>query len=155
MSGLPQGWNVPFSVLPNEYFSIAGAIRGSVASWKTGDFGYDASAPYQAAFTSAAGLSVDQAHALANMSFAEETAGFFNLPTCETYDLRYFPPASGGDDTVCMGTAFGGTPNSRARFSDHVNDMVKKVLHGPPGDAYGTTIQGPNAAGYMPGWCGV
>lgn len=157
MSGVPQGWDTPFSVLPNEYFNIAKAIRGSINSWKTGDFDYDASQPFEAAFTSdGANLSVEEAKAIAALPINEETAGFFNVPVCGTYDLRTFPPASGNDATACKTNAFGGSPNSRNKFYDHVGDNVKKSLrHGPPGDVYGPMAQSPNAAGYMPGWCGV
>ena len=156
MSALPQGWDSTFSVLPNENFNITGAVRGSVASWKAGDFGYDASQPYQAAFSSSEGLTIEQATAIARMPINEETAGFFNLPVCGTYDLRAFPPASGYDITNCLGNAFGGSPNSKARFSDHVKDTVKNVLlYSPPDNVYEPKFQSPNAAGYMPGWCGV
>ena len=157
LAGVPQGWDTPFAILPNEYFNIAGAIRGSVASWKAGDFNYDASQPYQSAFTSdGAGLTIDVAKKIAAMPINEETAGFFNVPVCGTYDLRTFPPASKTDVTVCMGNAFGGSAASKKKFVDNIGDTVKNVLiHRAPRDEYGPTISSPNAAGYLPGWCGV
>lgn len=90
------------------------------------------------------------------MPIKEDTAGFFNIPVCGTYDLRTFPPASNSDSTVCMGNAFGGSPTSKAKFADNIGDVVKSALErGPPGDEYGPTTSSPNAAGYLPGWCGV
>jgi len=62
-------------VLPNEIFSVAGAVRGSIASWQVGDFGYDASNPYNDAFKSGAGLSPDQAANLSKLVIAEDTPG--------------------------------------------------------------------------------
>lgn len=93
---------------------------------------------------------------IAALPIHEETAGFFNVPVCGTYDLRSFPPASNSDSTVCMGNAFGGSPVSKAKFSDNVGNAVKQVLiQGPPSDEYGPTLASPNEAGYLPGWCGV
>ena len=157
LEGVPQGWDASFAVLPNENFNIASAIKGSVASWKAGAFNYDASQPFQSAFTSdGAGLTIEVAKKIAALPINEETPGFFNVPVCGTYDLRTFPPASKSDSTVCMGNAFGGSPVSKAKFGDNISDSVKQVLvYGPPKDVYGPTTSSPNAAGYLPGWCGV
>ena len=127
LSGLPQGWDANFHVLPSEPFTIAGAITGSVLSWQIGDFGYDASNPYNSAFTSGSGLTTDQATALSKLVVAETTAGFFNVPVCETYDLRFFPLTSGGSCSAC-GLGLGGTPGSTAKFMDNVNQTVKTGL---------------------------
>ena len=91
----PRGYGQNFPVLPNEPLNIADAIAGSVASWQAGDFGYDASNPYNAAFNSAGGLSDDQVNQLSNLTIGATTAGFFNIPVCQTWDLNFFPPASG------------------------------------------------------------
>ena len=93
----PQGYDQSFDVLPNEPFKVADAIIGSVASWQAGDFGYDASDPYKNAFNSTGGLSDDQVTQLSKLDIAATTAGFFNLPVCQTLDLRFFPPASGSE----------------------------------------------------------
>lgn len=93
----PQGYDQGFSVLPNEPFNVSDAIIGSVASWQAGDFGYDASDPYENAFNSTAGLSDDQITELSKLDIAATTAGFFNIPVCQTWDLRFFPPASGSE----------------------------------------------------------
>ena len=93
----PQGYDQGFNVLPNEPFNVADAIVGSVASWQAGDFGYDASDPYENFFKSTGGLSDDQITELVNLDIAATTAGFFNIPVCQTWDLRFFPPASGSE----------------------------------------------------------
>lgn len=168
MSAYPQGFDDHFAVLPGENFDVAGAIRGSVASWLVGDFGYDASNPYNQSFASGDGLPVEQVAQLANLTIAPDTAGFFNIPVCETFDLRYFPPAS---NSRCISCGFGGTPGSTKRFADNINDKVKKAIKPPPncsmgyempicspqcpGHVYGLTKAQQNAAGYSPGWCGV
>lgn len=89
-------------MLPNEIFSVAGAVRGSIASWQVGDFGYDASNPYNDAFKSGAGLSPDQAANLSKLVIAEDTAGFFNIPVCQILALRFFPPASGSESSLFL-----------------------------------------------------
>ena len=168
MSAYPQGFDQPFSVLPGEPLDVPGAIRGSVASWRAGDFGYDASNPYNASLSTGAGITLDQVTTLAALKIAPETAGFFNLPVCETFDLRWFPPASG---TSCVECGFGGMPGSTNKFMDAANDAVKKALKPPPdctmgyetticiqtcpNDVYGPVHAQQNAAGYSPGWCGV
>ena len=93
----PQGYDQDFNVLPNEPFNVTDAIVGSVASWQAGDFGYDASDPYEKAFNSTGGLSDDQITELIKLDIAATTAGFFNIPVCQTWDLRFFPPASGSE----------------------------------------------------------
>jgi len=92
---LPQGWNSDFPVLINETLDFAGAIRGSIASWRAGDFGYDAATPYMQEFESGNGLTLEHSKSLAGLMTSEHTAGFFNVPVAETFDLRFFPPASG------------------------------------------------------------
>ena len=94
MSTSPQGWNTPFNTLPDEPFNVTGAIKGSVASWKAGDFAYDAASIYSSALTSGNPLSSDQVSSIANLKIAPETAGLFNIPVCGVYDLRFFPPAA-------------------------------------------------------------
>ena len=169
MGAYPQGWDANFNVLPGEVLDIPATIRGSVNSWLTGDFGYDASNPYNESLSTGAGLSVDQITAITKLKIAPETAGFFNLPVCETFDLRWFPPTSNSQCVSCGG--FGGTPGSTKKFMDVASDTVKKALQMPPDCSMGyeTTIcvqqcpteeYGPvhaqqNAAGYSPGWCGV
>lgn len=74
---------------------VAGAIRGSINSWSTGDFGYDASNPYSDTLNAVQKLSNDQIASLAKLQISEETAGLFNIPVCQMFDLRFFPPASG------------------------------------------------------------
>lgn len=168
MAAHPQGFDNHFSVLPGEDFDVAGAIRGSVASWRVGDFDYDASNPYSQSLASGGGLPLDQVKTLANLTVAPDTAGFFNIPVCETFDLRYFPPAS---NARCLDCGFGGTPGSTKRFQDAINDKVKKAIEPPPdcvqaytmsvcddkcpGGPYGPRKAQQNAAGYSPGWCGV
>ena len=93
----PQGYDQAFNVLPDEPFNVSDAIVGSVASWQAGDFGYDASDPYANAFNSTGGLSDDQITELSKLDIAATTAGFFNIPVCQTWDLRFFPPASGSE----------------------------------------------------------
>ena len=93
----PQGYDQDFNVLPNEPFNVSDAIVGSVASWQAGDFGYDASDPYEKAFNSTGGLSDDQIAELSKLEIAATTAGFFNIPVCQIWDLRFFPPASGSE----------------------------------------------------------
>ena len=168
MGAYPQGFDANFAVLPGETLDVAGAIRGSVNSWLVGDFGYDASNPYNKSLASGAGLSLDQIEAVAALVIAPETAGFFNLPVCETFDLRWFPPAA---NTMCVTCGFGGTPGSTKKFMDVANDAVKNALTLPPDcvqayesticnqncptDAYGPVLAQQNAAGYSPGWCDV
>ena len=168
MAAYPQGFDSKFAVLPGETLDVAGAIRGSVNSWLVGDFGYDASNPYNQSFASGAGLSLEQVETLANLTIAPETAGFFNVPVCETFDLRWFPPAS---NAKCVTCGFGGTPGSTKLFMDAANDAVKNAIKPPPdctqaylnticvqqcpSDAYGPIHAQENAAGYSPGWCGV
>ncbi len=101
MPTTPQGWNSPFSVLPNEPFNITSAIKGSVASWQVGDFNYDAASQYQDAFNSGQPLTSDLVQSLQALDIAPETAGFFNIPVCATYDLRFFPPAASSGGPGC------------------------------------------------------
>ena len=144
----PMGYDKSFNVLPNEPFSVSGAVKGSIASWQVGDFGYDASNPYNDAFNSASGLTPDQAGQIAKLNIAEETAGFFNIPVCQTWDLRYFPPASGGNCNACGAkTAVGGTSGSTVKFLDKVNSIVKGTLAAAGktycGGYYGTSCSNP------------
>lgn len=101
MPTAPQGWSQPFSVLPNESFNITSAIKGSVASWQAGDFNYDAASQYQDAFSSGKPLTEDLVKSLQDLDIAPETAGFFNIPVCATYDLRFFPPAASSGGPGC------------------------------------------------------
>lgn len=88
----PMGWNSGEAGI-----NVASVIRGSVNSFFAGDFNYDAANPYNAALSSGQPLSPDQLNSLAALKITEETAGIFNLPVCQIYDLRYFPPASGSE----------------------------------------------------------
>lgn len=97
----PQGYDKSFNVISNENFNVTNAIRGSVASWRAGDFGYDAASPFQDVLSSGQPLSEQLATALANLHIGPETAGFFNIPVCGVYDLRFFPPAVGVTQTDC------------------------------------------------------
>ena len=144
----PMGYDKSFNVLPNEPFSVSGAVKGSIASWQVGDFDYDASDPFADAFNSSAGFSPDQVTQIANLNIAEETAGFFNIPVCQTWDLRFFPPASGGTCNACgAATAVGGTKGSTVKFMDKVNDIVKNTLQAAGktycGGYYGTSCSNP------------
>lgn len=106
---------------------MAGLIKGSINSWRAGDFGYDAANPYNDAFSSKSGFTDAQLQSLSKLVIAEETAGFFNIPVCETLDLRFFPLTSGTSCTACGG-AYGGTKGSTKKFMDNVSDTVKKGL---------------------------
>ena len=46
-------------------------------------------------FESGNGLTLEHSKSLAGLMTSEHTAGFFNVPVAETFDLRFFPPASG------------------------------------------------------------
>ncbi|KAL6721375.1 hypothetical protein ACLMJK_000478 [Lecanora helva] len=122
----PQGWDSGEAGI-----DVAGAIRGSINSWAAGDFAYDASNPYNDALKGGDALSADQLSSLAKFQASEETAGLFNIPVCQMFDLRFFPPASGNSCSACHNSV-GGTPGSTKKFGDNVNDIVKKVLQGPP-----------------------
>lgn len=142
---------------------MAGAIRGSINSWSTGDFGYDASNPYSDTLNAGQQLSDDQIASLAKLQISEETAGLFNIPVCQMFDLRFFPPASGsksrlsefflqithfvkielhlltfrssGSCSACQ-QSVGGTPGSTKRFGDNINKIVTSALGGPPNKIY-------------------
>ncbi|KAI9716532.1 MAG: hypothetical protein M1812_005263 [Candelaria pacifica] len=128
--GNPQGFDKPFNILTSA-FSIMGAIEGSVASWRKGDFDFDAGDPYKDALGK---LSDDQLHDIAKMNIDEKTAGFFNIPVCQVLDLRFFPyatsPANVGNYcTACDSkAAVGGTPGSKKQFFNAVNKIVKGAL---------------------------
>lgn len=107
MPTAPKGWSQPFSVLPDEPFNITSAIKGSVASWQAGDFNYDAASQYQDAFSSGQPLTSDLVKSLQALDIAPETAGFFNIPVCATYDLRFFPPAASSGGPGCKFSALG------------------------------------------------
>lgn len=144
----PQGYDQSFQVLPNEAFNVQDAISGSVNSWKEGDFDYDAANPYQDAFNSDTGLSPDQVEAISKIDVVETTAGFFNIPVCQTWDLRFFPPASGNSCTGCgSAVAVGGTQGSTKKFMDSVNDVVKDTMQKAGatycGGYYGTSCSNP------------
>ncbi|KAG8525655.1 uncharacterized protein KY384_000415 [Bacidia gigantensis] len=130
----PQGYDQAFNVLPDEKFDVMAAIAGSVNSWKKGDFNYDASSPYQDAFNSDGGPSPSQLAEIGNLKIAPDTAGFFNVPVCQTFDLRFFPFAgsdgvTGTPCTACgSSVAVGGTQGSTVKFMDKVGDIVKKTL---------------------------
>lgn len=164
MPTTPQGWSEPFSVLPSEPFNITSAIKGSVASWQVGDFNYDAASQYQDAFSSGQPLTSDLVKALQALDIAPETAGFFNIPVCATYDLRFFPPAASSGGPGCeylvalnvqgeaaltitvscnaCGQGLGGKPGSSAKFWDNANKIVQAALTAPPPctQAYETTV---------------
>ncbi|KAF6222022.1 hypothetical protein HO133_001990 [Letharia lupina] len=164
MPTTPQGWSEPFSVLPSEPFNITSAIKGSVASWQVGDFNYDAASQYQDAFSSGQPLTSDLVKALQALDIAPETAGFFNIPVCATYDLRFFPPAASSGGPGCeylvalnvqgeaaltitvscnaCGQGLGGKPGSSAKFWDNANEIVQAALTAPPPctQAYETTV---------------
>lgn len=91
----PMGWDSGVGSV-----DVAGAIRGSINSWAAGDFGYDASNPYNAALSAGQVLSPDQIASLSKLQISEETAGLFNIPVCQMFDLRFFPPASGSEDRL-------------------------------------------------------
>ena len=168
MAAHPKGFDGTYPVVPGEPLDVAGAIRGSVNSWLEGDFGYDASNPYNESLASGAGLSIEQVQNLSRLKIAPDTAGFFNIPVCETFDLRYFPPASGAK---CIKCGFGGTPGSTKRFADFTNSVVKKAIKPPPHcvhdnlrtwclpqcprDPYGPVRAQQNAGGYSPGSCSI
>ena len=129
----PSGFDVEVEILPNEPFSIADAIKGSIASWQVGDFGFDATLPYEDAFQSESGLDSEQAEEVARLPIQEETAGFFNLPVCQVLDLRFFPPASGKGCSACGSkAAVGGTQGSTKKFTDNIGETIKNLLQGPP-----------------------
>lgn len=86
----PMGWDSGEAGI-----TVDGAIRGSVNSFFAGDFGYDASNPYKDTLGAGKALSSEQVDSLSKLEITEETAGLFNIPVCQIYDLRFFPPASG------------------------------------------------------------
>lgn len=168
MGAHPKGFDGTYPVVPGEPLDVAGAIRGSINSWLVGDFGYDASNPYHESLASGNGLSIEQVQNLANLKIAPDTAGFFNIPICETFDLRYFPPAGGGK---CIKCGFGGTPSSKKKFTDAAVGIVRKAIKPPPHcvhyklrtwclgrcpkHPYGPEHAQQNAAGYSNGTCSV
>lgn len=97
----PQGWNQPFSVLPNEPFNVTDAIKGSVASWQIGDFNYDIGSQFQDVLTSGQPLTSEFIKALQDIDISPDTSDFLYIPVCETLDLRFFPPAVSSGATGC------------------------------------------------------
>lgn len=82
--------------------TVDGAIRGSISSFFAGDFGYDASNPYKDTLSAGKGLSSEQVDSLSKLEITEETAGLFNIPVCQIFDLRFFPPASGSKSLLSL-----------------------------------------------------
>ena len=125
----PKGYDDNFVVVENETFSAAGAIRGSIASWREGGFGYNTSNLYKD-IANFSNFSEEQLHRIASLEFREHSAGFFNIPVCQVFDLRNFPPLS--NDTQCLecenAGAVGGKEGSVERFWSHVPDGVKDAI---------------------------
>ena len=104
MSTTPMGWDSNFEIMSGVKFDTSAAIRGSVASWKAGDFNYDIGDHFGDSLTKAGtsgSLDESIATAIGKLIIAEETAGFFNIPVCRVYDLRSFPPAAGSGSYCC------------------------------------------------------
>ena len=128
----PQGWDSNFQIVPGENFRIGDAIKGSIASWQAGDFGYDASDPYNQTFRDGT-ISAQQLTQLGQLDISQSTAGFFNVPVCQLLDLRSFPPASGLGCTACdTSVAVGGTKGSTVKFWDKVPKKMQQVLESSP-----------------------
>ncbi len=142
----PQGYDKKFNVLPRLDFSVMGAIEGSVASWRKGDFNFDAGDPYKDALSKDT-LSKDQLREIAQMPFEEKSPGMFNIPVCQTFDLRYFPYIDKKSEyrhcTACSAKpAVGGTAGSEKRFFDSVPEIVLRTMGVANSDytqAYGST----------------
>ncbi|KAI9768042.1 MAG: hypothetical protein M1835_006960, partial [Candelina submexicana] len=120
----PQGYDTPFNVLSDSVFSVMGGIEGSVASWRKD--------PYKDAFDRA-NLSDDQVQEIAKMTFEKKTPGLFNIPVCQTLDLRFCPYAklaNGSKSCTACGAAVGGKPGSENKFWDAANDIVKTLRKG-------------------------
>ena len=130
---LPQGWDSNLPIVPGETFNMGDAIKGSVASWQAGDFGYDASDPFSDTMKKGDIFSPQQLTQLAQLDISQSSAGFFNLPVCQLYDLRGFPPASGLGCTAChTSVSVGGTKGSTVHFWDKVDSTVQNVLESAP-----------------------
>ncbi|KAL6718665.1 hypothetical protein ACLMJK_002899 [Lecanora helva] len=129
----PQGWDSNLQVGEGETFNMGSAVKGSVASWRAGDFNYDVGDPFNNSFSNGTELDVD---ALQKVQISQETAGFFSIPVCQVLDLRAYPPASGYGCTRCdSAAAVGGTKGSDKKFWDNISqDMQTLINSGPNGD---------------------
>ncbi|MCJ1272566.1 hypothetical protein MMC21_000352 [Puttea exsequens] len=113
MSTTPMGWDSNFEIMSGVKFDTSAAIRGSVASWKAGDFNYDIGDHFGDSLTKAGtsgSLDESIATAIGKLIIAEETAGFFNIPVCRT----------------------GGMAGSTAMFSKNVNSKVMEMCTPTP-----------------------
>lgn len=72
-------------------------MTGAWNSWHVGDFNYDAGTQFEAALKSGQQLSPGDIKKIQDLVVEPTTAGFFNIPVCAVYDLRYFPVAGNGN----------------------------------------------------------
>ena len=100
MSTSPMGWNSGYQILSGLVFDTSAAVRGSVASWKAGDFNYNIADQYATQLQSGT-LDTATATAIGQIEFSESTAGIFNIPVCRVFDLASFPPANGAGSLCC------------------------------------------------------
>ena len=130
----PKSFDEPFDIYQGDLFSVAGAIRGSIASWREGDFGYEISDPYRD-LSDIGTLPEDQAKVFAALEIREDIAGIFNVPVCQVNDLRAFPPAS--DRPACLNcftlASVGGKPGSTVKFRDKISAKLNSLLRSKTG----------------------
>ena len=130
LKSYPQGWDSNLQIVPGESFSMGSAVKGSVASWRAGDFDYDASDPFKDSILNGNNLDIG---ALQKLKISQETAGFFSIPVCQVRDLRAYPPASGKGCTACdTAAAVGGTSGSKEKFWDHITKDVQIIINSSP-----------------------
>ncbi|MDI1490734.1 MAG: hypothetical protein OHK93_001938 [Ramalina farinacea] len=130
LKSYPQGWDSNLQIVPGESFSMGSAVKGSIASWRAGDFDYDASDPFEDSILNGKDLDIG---ALQKLKISQETAGFFSIPVCQVRDLRAYPPASGKGCTACdTAAAIGGTSGSKEKFWDHITKDVQIIINSDP-----------------------
>ena len=118
----PMGYDSNLQIVPGENFNMGDAIKGSVASFQTGGFGYDVSDPYSAQLkTGGDGLSTEQLTAIGKIQVSQSAPGFFNIPVCKILDLRAFPAASGLGCLAC--------PEA---FAKNASSQINTILGSPP-----------------------
>jgi hypothetical protein len=100
MSTSPMGWNFNYQILSGVTFDTSAAVRGSVASWKVGDFNYNIADQYATQLQSG-NVDTATATAIGSIDISESTAEIFNIPVCRVFDLASFPPANGASSLCC------------------------------------------------------
>lgn len=94
----PQGATSGFDVGISTKIALDAALitKGCVNSWLKGDFGYTIESGFSDLLQG--DLSAESATALGGLQITQDAAGWFNLPVCQVWDLRSFPPAAKGND---------------------------------------------------------